>query len=96
MDMQRSASRSISRRRSATNGSRSRRPTASPVAAVAPIASRDAWWDVDAEVLATLGGGPKSPEEIAETLGMSADTITSLVALLAQQGKLRIRLVDSA
>ena len=96
MDMQRPAPRSSSRRRSSTNGSRPRRTTAPHVAVVAPVASPDAWWDVDAEVLAALGNGPKSPEQIAEALGMSADAVTSLVALLAQQGKVRIRLVDTA
>jgi hypothetical protein len=46
-------------------------------------------------VLSVLADGAKSPEAIGESLGMSADAVTSLVSMLAQAGKLRIRLVEA-
>ena len=88
MDSQRSTLGSVSRRRPTTNGARARR------ARTSPVAPPGEWWDVDAEILATLASGAKSPEEIGAALGMSADAVTSLVAMLAREGKLRIRLVE--
>jgi biotin operon repressor len=66
-----------------------------PVGSVTPLsAPTEEWWDIDAEVLSALAGGAKSPEELSATLGMSEHAATSLVAMLAQQGRVRIRLVE--
>jgi hypothetical protein len=89
MDGQRSHIRSVSRRRTATRTNKS-------IASITPLTPQsDAWWDVDAEVLSALATGAKSPAEIGETLGMSEQSITSLLSLLAQAGKIRIRLVEA-
>ena len=87
MNTQRSPVRSLSRRRAATK----------PRASVTPLPSRsDAWWDIDDEILAALAGGAKSPEELGAALGMSEHAVCSLVSMLAQQGRVRIRLVEVA
>jgi hypothetical protein len=92
METQRSPIRSMSRRDAAAPSRRSRRPALkSPVPASA--AHSDAWWDVDAELLSALAGGAKSIEELSASLAMSREAVTSLVAMLAQQGKLRIEVV---
>jgi hypothetical protein len=93
MDTQRSQVRSLSRRRPSVTGSRARR--SKPAGVVTPIPSRtDDWWDVDTEILSALASGAKSPEELGAALGMSAHAVTSLVAMLAQQGRVRICLVE--
>jgi biotin operon repressor len=66
-----------------------------PLGSVTPLsAPTEEWWDIDAEVLSALAGGAKSPEELGAALGMSEHAVTSLVAMLAQQGRVRIRLVE--
>ena len=45
--------------------------------------------------MSALAGGAKSPEEIGASLGMSTQAVTSLVAMLAQQGKVRICLIEA-
>ena len=57
--------------------------------------ARSEWWDVEADVLAALNGGATSPEEIAASVGMSPAAVTSLVAMLACEGRVRIRLVEA-
>jgi len=88
MNTQRSSVRSLSRRRAAAT---------KPRASVTPLPSRtDGWWEIDDEVVAALASGAKSPEELGAMLGMSEHAVTSLVSMLAQQGRVRIRLVDVA
>lgn len=54
------------------------------------------WWDIDDDVLACLEARhPMTPAEISAKLGLSERTVTSLLALLAQQGKIRITGVES-
>ncbi|MBI2217545.1 MAG: AsnC family protein [Candidatus Rokubacteria bacterium] len=57
-----------------------------------------AWWDdVDEAVLDCLAGGASmTPADIGRRLGMSEDAATSVITMLAQEGKLRISLVTSA
>jgi hypothetical protein len=55
------------------------------------------WWtDLDDAVLECLETGPTSPAELAGRLGMSEASATSLLCLLAQEGRVRIALVESA
>ena len=59
-------------------------------------AGMDAWWsDLDNAVLTCLDAGPMSPAEIARRLGTSEASATSLLCLLAQEGRVRIALVES-
>ena len=57
----------------------------------------EGWWDtIDGAILKTLeAGGPTDPEDLARTLGMSASAVCSCLALLAADGKVRIRSVES-
>ena len=49
------------------------------------------WWsDIDDAVLACLADGARAPAEIARQLGMSEAATRSLVALLAQEGRVEI------
>ena len=57
------------------------------------VARAEDWWDIDAEVLSALASGAKSPAELGEALGMTEQSMTSLVSMLAQQGRIRICLV---
>jgi hypothetical protein len=63
-----------------------------------PVAGSGAWWDdVDTAVLDCLAGGASmTPAAIGQRLGMSEDGVMSVIAMLAQEGKLRISLVTSA
>ena len=56
------------------------------------------WWkDLEDDVLRCLEGrGSIEPIEIADKLGMSEAAATSLLALLAREGKVRIRSVEAA
>ena len=56
------------------------------------------WWeDVEREVLACLGSqGPTAPAVLARRLRMSEDSVVSLLAALAREGRIRICLVDRA
>ncbi len=58
----------------------------------------ETWWDgLDREVLDCLiERGPMAPGEIGCVLGMSEDAAASILSLLAQEGRVRIRLVDLA
>jgi hypothetical protein len=55
------------------------------------------WWrDLDRDVLGCLSeNGAMSPAEVARHLGVSESAATSLLCLLAQEGRVRIRLVES-
>ena len=54
------------------------------------------WWsDLDDDLLATLGaGGAMTPAELGLRLGISESAIASLLAMLATEGRVRIRLVE--
>ena len=53
------------------------------------------WTDTDGAILECLRArGAMSPIELAERLGVSPGESTTLVCLLAAQGKLKIRLVE--
>ena len=56
--------------------------------------ARSDWWDIDGEVLSALGAGARTPEEIAAMVGMSAAAVTSVVAMLAREGRVRICRVE--
>ena len=57
----------------------------------------EGWWDtIDDAILETLdGGGPMDPEDLGRRLGMSAGAVCSCLALLAADGKVRIRSVEA-
>jgi DNA-binding transcriptional regulator LsrR (DeoR family) len=58
---------------------------------------REFWTDVEDEILGCLAcHRALTPGEIAGKLGMSEESATSLVCLLAQEGKVRIHLVAAA
>jgi DNA-binding transcriptional regulator LsrR (DeoR family) len=46
-------------------------------------------------VLSAPANGAKSPAEMADSLSMSEQSMTSLLSMLAQQGRIRIRLVEA-
>jgi hypothetical protein len=49
------------------------------------------WWtEIDAEVIACLRNGPQSTQELAWKLGMSTTVVTSLLSMLAAEGKVHI------
>jgi hypothetical protein len=54
------------------------------------------WWDdLDAEVIACLTRhGACSPSDVARHLGLPEPATISLLCLLAQQGRITIRLVE--
>jgi len=56
----------------------------------------NAWAEVDDAVLAVLAesGGRLTPAQIAERIGMSEDSVRSIVAMLAEQGKVRVAMVE--
>jgi hypothetical protein len=67
-----------------------------------PVPAPDArqhgnWWDeVDEAVLDCLSGGASmAPADVGRRLGISEEAATSVIAMLAQEGKLRICLVAS-
>jgi DNA-binding CsgD family transcriptional regulator len=54
----------------------------------------ETWWsELDDEVCRCLLQGALSPAEIGRRIGLSEDAATSLVTLLAQEGRVRICLV---
>ena len=56
----------------------------------------DFWSELDDEVLGCLATrGRVSPVEIARRLALSEDAVVSILAMLARDGKVRIRLVES-
>ena len=56
----------------------------------------NAWAEIDDAVLGALaeGGGRLTPGQIAKRVGMSEDAVRSVVSMLAEQGKLRIAVVE--
>jgi DNA-binding Lrp family transcriptional regulator len=56
----------------------------------------DGWWnEIDGDVRAILErSGPTSPRDIARQLRLSEGAVASVLAMLAQEGKLRIQQVD--
>jgi DNA-binding Lrp family transcriptional regulator len=56
----------------------------------------DGWWnEIDRDVRAILErSGPTSPREIARQLRLSEGAAASVLAMLAQEGKLRINQVE--
>jgi predicted ArsR family transcriptional regulator len=58
----------------------------------------DAWWgELDEAVLEYVAGrGSVDVEELAADLGLSERAATSLIGLLAQEGRVRIRSVARA
>jgi len=57
----------------------------------------DDWWSVDDEILACLTVNPYlTPAELGHKLGMSKPATSSLLALLAAEGKVRLRTVERA
>lgn len=55
----------------------------------------DFWTELDDEVLGCLARhGACSPADVAKHLGIPESAAVSLVCLLAQQGRIAIRLVD--
>jgi hypothetical protein len=55
-----------------------------------------AWTEIDDAVLGVLtdSGGRLTPGEIAVKVGMSEDAVRSIVSMLAEQGKVRIAVVE--
>jgi DNA-binding Lrp family transcriptional regulator len=56
----------------------------------------DGWWnEIDRDVRVILErSGPTSPRDIARELRLSEGAVASVLAMLAQEGKLRIQQVD--
>lgn len=56
----------------------------------------DDWWgDLDMAVLDYLAArGATRPEDIARAVGLSTDGVTSVLTMLAREGKVRIALVE--
>ena len=57
----------------------------------------DDWWSVDDEILACLAVHPHlTPRELGGKLGLSETATNSLLALLAAEGKVRLKTVERA
>ena len=56
----------------------------------------DGWWsEIDSDVQACLERfGPMSPRDLARQLRLSEGAVSSVLSLLAQEGKLRISRVE--
>lgn len=55
------------------------------------------WQEIDDQVLACLADrGPMSPDELGKELSMSEQAAISLICLLAQEGRVAIRLIERA
>jgi DNA-binding CsgD family transcriptional regulator len=53
------------------------------------------WWtDIDACILAALADGGKTPRELSDKLGISEASVTSLLSMLAIEGRVRISRVE--
>jgi predicted ArsR family transcriptional regulator len=49
------------------------------------------WWtEIDEQIIACLRNGPQSTQDLAWKLGMSTTAVTSLLSMLAAQGKVHI------
>ena len=55
----------------------------------------DEWWSIDDEILACLSVQPRlTPEDIGGKLGLTVEATTSLLALLAAEGRVRLPVVE--
>ena len=55
------------------------------------------WWsEIDEQLIGCLRDGPKSAKELARRLGLSAGGVTSLLLMLAAEGKIRVASVELA
>jgi len=53
------------------------------------------WWsELDGEVLACLADGRKSVSELGRRLGLSSAALTSLLLMLAAEGRVRVSSVE--
>jgi predicted ArsR family transcriptional regulator len=49
------------------------------------------WWsEIDDQIIACLRDGPQSTDNLAWRLGISAAAVTSLLLMLAAEGKVRV------
>jgi DNA-binding Lrp family transcriptional regulator len=57
---------------------------------------QDIWTEIDRELLDCLiANGPMAPHELAREMGISEGEATAFLAMLAREGKVRIRLVEA-
>jgi hypothetical protein len=54
------------------------------------------WGELDAQLLACLQDGPKSPQVLARRLGLSTAGATSVLMMLVAEGKIRVTGVELA
>ena len=54
------------------------------------------WPEIDGEILDSLRDGPKSPRDLARQLKLSPAGVTSLLLMLASEGKVRVTGVELA
>jgi DNA-binding Lrp family transcriptional regulator len=60
-------------------------------------AAEQEWWgELDAQMLACLRDGPQSPRELARRLNLSPGGATSVLLMLAAEGKIRVTAVELA
>jgi DprA winged helix domain len=60
-------------------------------------AAEHEWWsELDDQVLACLRDGPQSPRDLARRLNLSPGGATSVLLLLAAEGKIRVTGVELA
>ena len=53
------------------------------------------WWsEIDREILACLAEGRKSTKELARRLGLSAPAVSSLLCMLALEGRVHVNSVE--
>jgi DNA-binding HxlR family transcriptional regulator len=53
------------------------------------------WWsEIDGEILASLADGRKSTKELARRTGLSAEALSSLLLMLAAEGRVRVNSVE--
>ena len=71
-------------------------PTTTLGAHVKRGAGMDHWWStIDHEVLDLLQtNGPMAPADLGRKLGLSESAVASCLAMLAAEGRVRIRLVE--
>ncbi len=54
------------------------------------------WWEIDRQIMASLDDGPKSTAELARHLALTDAGVTSLLLMLAAEGKIRVASVELA
>ena len=60
-------------------------------------AAEHEWWgELDDQVLACLREGPQSIRDVARRLNLSPDAATSVLMMLASEGKIRVTRVELA